>query len=149
MTPAYEITMIKPNLMFINWLRSPSPVEEKDFNMTLMSLLDETKQPIYLLSDLRHGRLMSFEAVRTLSGITHHANFAGSSGYTQNPMSVLFAKQFLMHLTRNRDRNTLFDYPRDAIKALHDLEPGIMDGVYWEEHIHDVPVDAIRWNQTI
>jgi hypothetical protein len=57
-------------------------------------MLDSAPQPLYFLSDLRKGRIVGMRAIAELGKCTQHPKWAGSTAFTQNPISRLFVDSF-------------------------------------------------------
>lgn len=129
----YKIQQLTPELVYIKWYKTPTmnsdaPVQ---FIKALKQVLDEAEAPLYFISDLRLGRLISIHAVNQLSGLTRHENWAGSTAFSQDPLTAVFVDSFLK-MSDVKSQNELFDKFEDAIAFLLALKPDIADGVDWE-----------------
>lgn len=127
---SYAMNRLSPRLVMIVWLRTPLPDEAKDFIQALQTLLDHAESPQYFISDLRHGQIVDVRIIHQLSVLSQHANWAGSTAFSQSLISKLFLGSFRKMVTAT-ERNMTFDRPEDAIAFLEALSPNLTAGVDW------------------
>jgi hypothetical protein len=127
---SYAVNRLSPRLVMVVWLRTPLPHEAKDFIQTLQTLLDKADEPQYFISDLRRGQIVDVRIIHQLSALTKHANWAGSTAFSQSPISKLFLGSFRKMVTAS-DKNMTFDLPEDAIAFLEALSPVLTSAVNW------------------
>jgi len=130
----YTIEQVTPQLVYITWLRNPTDAETQQFLQDLNKILGNATQAQYFISDLRRGRIMSVRAINQLSQFTQHKHWGGSTAFSQNPISKMFAGNF-HRMSRDNEHNSMFDQPEQAIAFLEALQPGLTSGVQWSELI--------------
>lgn len=127
---SYAVSHLNSRLVMIVWTRTPLPNEAKDFIHDLQTLLDKATEPLYFISDLRRGQIVDVRIIHQLSALTKHANWAGSTAFSQSPISKLFLGSFRKMVTAS-DKNMTFDRPEDAIAFLEALSPELTAAVDW------------------
>ena len=133
---AYMIQHIKPNLVYIRWTRNSKTADENLFIHELSNLLDNAEEVIYFISDLRKGRIIGMRAIYKLSQLTQHEKWAGSTAFSENPISRLFTNNFERNVA-NHDANVIYDHPEDAIAYLESLCTGITSNIDWIEILNN------------
>jgi hypothetical protein len=128
---SYTLTHLTPRLVLITWRRTPIADEAKAFIQSLQDILDQASEPLYFISDLRRGRIVDVRIIHQLSQLTEHPHWAGSTAFSQNPISKIFLGSFQRLLTTTSDKNTTFDQPEDAIAFLEHLSPHVGEAVDW------------------
>lgn len=130
----YKIVQLTSELVYIKWLRFAEDaqyVEEQHIITDLRQLLDNTSCPLYVLSDLRGGRITEVTRLKQLAALTHHPNFGGSAAFAKDPLSTIFAGVF-RQLTRNNQQNPeIYELPEEAIGFLESLKPGLTTTIDW------------------
>ncbi|MEO0563704.1 MAG: hypothetical protein AAF125_16480, partial [Chloroflexota bacterium] len=123
--PSYTIQTLKTNLIYIRWTDTPQigSQEESAFITELQSLLDGAPAPLYLLSDLRHGKIRNAKALRQLGELTSHKNMAGSTAFTSDPVTKLMVGVFEQYARQMRRsmQNQTWETPEKAIAYLEQL----------------------------
>ena len=127
----YQFTKLHHTLVYIAWKRSPSTESGKAFIQALKQMLDQATEPLYFISDLRRGQIVDIRIIHQLIGLTQHRNWAGSTAFSQNPISRLFLGSFHKMLPSGLDKNATFDRPEEAIAFLEHLCPGLTASVNW------------------
>jgi len=127
----YHFTTLHQTLIYITWKRTPSTENGKAFIQALQQILDQANAPLYFISDLRHGQIVDIRIIHQLIGLTQHPNWAGSTAFSQNPISRLFLGSFHKMLPAGLDKNATFDRPEEAIAFLEHLCPGLTSSVNW------------------
>lgn len=135
----FEIEQISPKLFYVRWFTAPkvgSPCERNYVNV-LKDVLSQAPQPIYLISDLRRGRISNALVLRELGQLTAHPMLAGSTGFSSDPVTNLMVSVFKQYARRlNRDsRHETWETPEQAIAYLETLEEGISEGLDWQRII--------------
>jgi hypothetical protein len=131
-TIVYEFYWLHTKLLLIMWLRTPPPNIATQFINRLHELLDESPHPVYIISDLRRGRIIDGKILAQLGQLTQHKNWAGSTAFSQNPISNMFANTFQKTLKDGQERNLIFDKPEDAISFLGSLDAEIVSEIDWQ-----------------
>lgn len=139
MEQVYQIFSLKPDVVLIRWLQSPvrDSVDERGFIDALLQKLNEADGAIYFISDLRRGRITGRSALQQLSQLTEHPNWGGSSGFSQDPVSLIYAGVFEKFAEASGERNRVFQQPEEALAFLEFLKPGISDDIDWRSLIVD------------
>ncbi len=75
--------------------------------------------------------LSIFVPSNLLSELTTHRNWAGSTAFSENPLSKLFTMTFRKGIFNDLERNTFFATPEEAISFLEALSPGISACMEW------------------
>lgn len=131
----YEILQLKPNFYLVRWLQSPKigAASETGFLETLRRMLDEAPEPLYLISDLRFGRISNALILRELGKLTQHPKFAGSTAFTKDPVTNLMVAVFKQYAQRvqNGESHETWETPEEAIAYLTRLAPGLTEDVDW------------------
>src|SRR5690606_15537960 len=115
----------------------PNSGVDAQFLAELQKLLDEAPKPQYFISDLRRGRITDMRSIRQLSQLTKHKNWAGSSAFSQDPITGILVQSFRTFSPGQRDANDeIQTTPADALRFLSELKPGITDGIDWDAVIN-------------
>lgn len=128
----YEFRFLTDDLLLITWKQTPPPQIAKTFLADLKQLLDDIQQPVYILSDLRKGRIIDLNTLKNLGKLTQHPNWAGSTAFSENPMSVMFSNIFAKGQHVKSEKNKVFDQLEDALGFLEALQPGVTRDVDWQ-----------------
>ena len=129
----YQIQQLNDHLIFIVWRRTPAKREAEKFIEELKGILEKAANPLYFLSDLRRGRIITVSVLRELGLLSHHPNLAGSAGFTRDPMSQLFAGTYHKMLTSTAEKNLIFDEPDEALAFLETMAQGITEKINWQQ----------------
>lgn len=121
----YTLQRLSARLMFIQWHRTPTSESGNSFVQALQSLLNEAEEVQYFISDLRRGRIIDMAVINRLGNLTRHPRWGGSTAFSANPISQIFAQSFLKLASHPKDLNAIFDKPEDAIQFLESLCPGL------------------------
>ena len=135
----YQIIQLSDELIYIRWYRTPrlNSGVDAQFLADLQKLLDEADTPQYFISDLRRGRITDMRSIRHLSQLTKHKNWAGSSAFSQDPITGILVQSFRTFAPGQRDANDeIQTTPADALKFLDQLKSGITDGIDWDAVIN-------------
>lgn len=134
MKKPYEFVVIKPQLYLIKWIRTPHYREELTFVAELGDLLKNSEIPLYFISDVRNGRLISSQAISQLVALTKHDNWAGSTAFSDNSISNIFVSQFQKSLGSIKDKNSMFNYAEEAVAFIQALAPDLTDDIEWNTY---------------
>ncbi len=129
----YEIHKVKPDLIFIRWHRAPSRQSESQqvFLADLKTLLDQATEPIYFLSDLRHGVITNIETLRRLGELTTHHNWGGGVSYGTKFSTDMYVDTFEGLSLRKTGDHMAYTL-EDALAYLESLKAGLTEGVDWD-----------------
>ncbi|PJF43330.1 MAG: hypothetical protein CUN55_08995 [Phototrophicales bacterium] len=130
--PSYRIQRLKPNLVLIQWLRTP-----KDQSPEIQHWLDELKQivhhatePVYFLSDLRRGRVTDVRALFELGQLSKHKNWAMGVAFSKSITSEVYAQLFARFSPTEKP---IADSLEAALAMLEEQHPGITAGIDWAQ----------------
>jgi hypothetical protein len=136
----YQIIQLSDELIYIRWQRTPkfNSGADAQFLADLQKLLDEATTPQYFISDLRRGRIADMRSIRQLGQLTQHKNWAGSSAFSQDPITSLLVQSFRTFAPGQLATNDEIQAaPADALKFLEQLKPGVTDGIDWNAVINE------------
>ena len=91
-----------------------------------------THETQYFISDLRRGQIVDVCIIHQLGALTRHTNWAGSTAFSQSPISKLFLGSFRKMVTAS-EKNMTFNLPEDAIAFLEVLSPNLTSEVDWPQ----------------
>jgi hypothetical protein len=131
----YSITFLSDELVFIQWLTSPSETSPSNdqFVAELKNCLDSSQQPIYFLSDLRRGRVLRLETARKISHLWSHENFGGGSAFSSDPGKMMVIG-YLEKVARHTDQPyQVYESLQEALFFLEELKPGLTQGIDWQK----------------
>lgn len=132
MATEYEFTALSDELILIKWFRSPSsPKVEQQYLDDLKHLLDTAKKPVYFISDLRLGRIVTIRTINHLGHLTAHANWGGSTAFSRDPITKVFVGTFQRFTGEQKSRNEMFDTPEQALAFMETLKAGLTEGIDW------------------
>ncbi len=136
----YQIIRLSDELIYIRWQRSPrfNSGVEGQFLAELQKLLDEAEKPQYFISDLRRGRISDMRSIKQLGQLTQHKNWAGSSAFSDDPITSMLVHSFRTFSPGQLETNDeIQTVPADAIRFLEQLKPGITESIDWETVIRN------------
>jgi len=128
---SYDTSFLHPQLLFIVWKRNPLLSETKNFLKTIQESLSNTTQPLYFMSDLRHGRIMDIRAISELGKLSEHALWGGGTAFSQSPTTRIFVSNFQQR-SQNKERNLFFNTPEESIHFLTGMIPDIISQIDWQ-----------------
>jgi hypothetical protein len=134
----YQITCVSDKLVFIRWFRDPEETKsENQFIHDLKAILDEVAHPVYILSDLREGRLKNVDVIRRLAVlVAHHPNFAGGTSFSHDLYTPLFVNLYSKFSHQDKTVKEMWSSLHDALNYLESLEPGVTQGIEWESLVY-------------
>ena len=130
----YIIRQLHDELVYIRWFRVPLPngTVENQYLEELKACLDNAEKPTYFISDLRDGSLISMKAIQKLGHLTTHENWAGSTAFTQSPVTGIFVRSFKSFARRSESQNEMQTTLEDALGFLESLKPEITKDIDWD-----------------
>jgi hypothetical protein len=131
----YRFVPLNDRLILIAWSRTPNNTEATQYIRDLTTRLDQAAQPLYFISDMRRGRIIDIHIIRRLSNLSRHANWAGSTAFTQNPISQIFGDTYQKMVAHKVESNLIFDEPAQAIAYLETLCPGLTADINWADYL--------------
>ncbi len=129
---AYRIRNLSQQLILIHWEKTPNDQEREQFVKDVQHLLEAAENKLYVISDLRKGRISDLQTLRRLIEILQHKNYAGGTSFSSDVRTKLiagvFAKLADTQNVRDKDCETL----EEAMGFLESLSPGITKDIDWE-----------------
>ena len=124
----YSIRFLTPKIIFVQWYQTPmnGSLEGLQFIRDLNEIVNEADTVVYILSDLREGRLIDVVQIRQLSKITKNPNYGGSVAFADDYQTSVYAGLFATAAKRTEEVQP------DLAKALAHLEeiaPGVTAGI--------------------
>ncbi len=132
---AYQFHHLSDHLVLIVWERYPSSAEERQFLVEHREQLDNATQPIFYLSDLRRGRIITLSTLRHMSELVKHSKYGGGAAFSRDPISHLMVKSFRSLSHEATSKAAMFENPEDALEFLEGLCQGITVGIEWNVYI--------------
>ncbi|MBZ0297014.1 MAG: hypothetical protein K8L99_30925 [Anaerolineae bacterium] len=129
---AYALTQLSPQLVLIQWRRSPSAGEAYAFIQELEAVLNNAPEPLYFISDLRLGHIDHAVILRSLGQLTKHLNWAGSTAFGGTYQTQLYVNLFTRLSRVIKPEREIWDDPEKAIEYLESLSPGLTRGIDWD-----------------
>lgn len=131
----YKIISLSDELVFIRWYHTPphNSTVGDHFVLEIKHLLEAAQRPLYFISDLRRGRIVSMRVIQNLAKLTEHPLWGGSTAFTGDPVTMMFVRSFKTFSTPSGTRNEIQKTPEEALSFLETLKPGITAGINWQE----------------
>jgi hypothetical protein len=127
----YTLTRLSSQLIYIQWYRTAGTTSGIQLVQDIQKILAEATEVQYFISDLRRGRIIDIPIISRLSELTKHKLWGGSSAFSVNPISKIFAGSFIKYARKGDERDTLYDLPQDAIDFLESLQTGLTTEIDW------------------
>lgn len=133
----YRITRVSNKMVFIRWFGEPENTKSEDqFIHELKAVLDEADNPVYILSDLREGRLKNVEAIRKLADLVeHHPNFSGGTSFSHDIYTPLFVGLYSKFSHQDKTVREIWPSLQEALSYLESLAPGVTQNIDWDRLI--------------
>lgn len=130
---AYTFQKLSNELIYIRWEKTPSDKEREAFLTDMQRTLDEAEGNIYIISDLRKGRISDLQALRQLVQILLRSDkYSGGCSFSSDSktkaIAGVFAKIAGTQNVRDRDCETA----EEALAFLESLKEGITKDIDWE-----------------
>ena len=136
---SYDIQRLSDELVLIKWHKTPAAntgIEER-YLQELKQLLDQSPKPLYFISDLRQGRIINVRTLRALGQLTGHKNWAGSTAFSQNPVTKVLVNSFKSFAAEGDTNDEMQNTPEEALAFLEKLKPGLVRGIAWDNIIQE------------
>jgi hypothetical protein len=131
----YEITELKENFLYVRWSPKETPKSQPQarYIADLRSRFDAAKQPIYVLSDLRFGKITDVHLLQQLGKLTYHPNFGGGTAFTADVSAMLYVGVFLRFAAHTKREDGLHTTLAEALAYIESLKAGLTEGIDWEK----------------
>lgn len=129
----YVIQTLTSELVFIKWYRMPKPGRSpaSEFIAELQTQLDQAKQPLYFLSDLRGGLITDVRVLMQLGKLTQHPQYGGGVAFSHDVLSDIFVGVFTKFAGPAKGDDVLYEQLQQALDDLERRKPGIAQGIDW------------------
>ncbi|MEL6269192.1 MAG: hypothetical protein AAFR22_05220 [Chloroflexota bacterium] len=141
----YSIQQLKKELVYITWDGSPRAADyaiEERFIRDLRTTLDEAAGPVYVLSDLRRGRISNMKTIQRLAELTRHPNYAGSTAFSGNLITNILVGTFSRFSVETQPKDAIWKTPEEVLAYLELLQKGVTQNIDWNALLN--PSDAER-----
>lgn len=135
---AYEFNYISSNLILVTWVRYPTRDEEKQFLKDHTEQLESATEPIYYISDLRLGRIVTMNIVNQMSQLAKHPNYGGSTAFSEDLISKIVVQSFQTFSQEALNKSLMVDTVEEALAFLETLKAGITQGIDWDDYIKPI-----------
>ena len=90
----YSCQYLSQNLILVTWYAYPTEDDECRFLAEHRQQLDAAEEPLYYISDLRQGRVISGDTLEQMSDLTKHPNYGGGTAFSSDPISRIMVSSF-------------------------------------------------------
>src|SRR5690349_8846930 len=92
----YELRQLTDELIFMKWYKTENTFThtESQYIEDVRRLLKDSTNALYLLSDLRQGRIIDVGILQKLGSLTRHVNYSGGSAFSEHVISSMFVEIF-------------------------------------------------------
>ncbi|MBI5958143.1 MAG: hypothetical protein HY866_05380 [Chloroflexi bacterium] len=134
----YQINSVSDQLVYIRWFREPEEERSVEkFLQDLKQVLDNSPHPVYILSDLREGRLKNVGDVRRLAElVSNHPRFASGTSFSQDAYTPVFVDLFSKFAHQTDRASEIWPTLEQALGYLEVLAPGVTQGIDWVEIVN-------------
>ena len=132
---AYQFHYLSEQLILVIWERYPTPREERQFLSEHQKQLQNATNPLYYISDLRRGKILTVSIINEMSKLTKHKNYGGGTAFSTDPISKIMVGSFRKLTREASERTQIFDTPEEALKFLESMEHGITENIDWEAYM--------------
>jgi hypothetical protein len=125
--------LFKADFLLIRWLSASAEgyQPQTDYIGQLRAYLEAAKQPIYCLSDLRHGRITNVRILQQLGKLTYHPMFGGRTAFAGDVGAEVYVGVFSHFASRPKREDTVHSSLEAALAYLEKLKAGITEGIDW------------------
>jgi len=125
--------LLRADFLLIRWLSAPAEgyQPQTDYIGQLRAYLEAAKQPIYFLSDLRHGRITDVRILQQLGKLTYHPMFGGGTAFAGDISAEVYVGVFSHFASRPKRVDTVHASLEAALAHLEKLKVGITEGIDW------------------
>lgn len=128
---AYTCQYLSPNLILVTWHAYPSEDDERRFLSEHRQQLDAAESPLYYISDLRQGRIISADTLEQMSDLAKHPNYGGGTAFSNDPISRIMVSSFRRMSLEATTKTEFFDTIEEALGFLESLKVGITQNIDW------------------
>ncbi len=132
---AYEFHYLSPELVLITWARYPTLGEENQFLQEHTEQLENAEHPLYFISDLRQGRVITLGTINKMSQLAKYPNYGGGTAFSEDPISRIMVKSFRTLSREASEKTAMFDTVEEALVFLESLKPDITKDIDWDTYI--------------
>lgn len=127
----YTCQYLSPNLILVTWHTYPTEDDERHFLSEHRQQLGTAQEPLYYISDLRQGRIITVATLVRMSELTQHPNYGGGTAFSSDPISKIMVSSFRRMSLDATTKTAMFESLEEALGFLESLKAGITDGIDW------------------
>lgn len=130
----YRMQLLKDDLLLIRWQSKPMEgyKPQTEYIAELRNYLDAATQPIYVVSDLRRGKITDVHMLQQLGRLTYHRMYGGGVAFADDISAEVYVGVFSHFAARSKREREVYNSLADALAHLETLKAGISAGVDWE-----------------
>lgn len=130
----YEIHQLRENLLLVRWTPKATPNSQPEANYIadLRSRFDAATQLVYVLSDLRYGKITDVYTLRELGKLTYHPKFGGGAAWATDISTTFYVGVFSRFAAPSKREDGAHARLSDALADLERRQPGLTDGIDWD-----------------
>lgn len=130
----YKMQLLKSDLLLIRWHSEPLEGYRPEANYLgdFRKYLDEATQPIYVLSDLRHGKITDVRILQQLGRLTFHTNYGSGTAFSDDMGAEIYVGVFSRFAARPKREEGVHSSLAEALAYLESLKAGVTEGADWE-----------------
>ena len=129
----YSCQYLSQNLILVTWYAYPTEDDECRFLAEHRQQLDAAEEPLYYISDLRQGRVISGDTLEQMSDLTKHPNYGGGTAFSSDPISRIMVSSFRRMSLEATTKTEFFDTIEEALGFLESLKVGITQNIKWNQ----------------
>lgn len=129
----YKMQLLKADLLLIRWHNEALEgyKSQADYLADLRRYLDAAEQPIYVLSDLRYGKITDVRILQQLGKLTYHPNYGGGTAFSDDISAEIYVGVFSRFASRPKREEGIHANLAEALAYLESLRAGISEEVDW------------------
>ncbi len=136
----YEIRQLTKQLLYIRWVAHAQPNHhpESEYINDLRHRFDTATQPLYIVSDLRYGKITNVRILQQLGKLTFHPNFGGGTAFTENFTTTIYVSIFARFSAESKREDDVYSSLSEALAHLESLKAGVTEGVDWDMFVQNL-----------
>jgi hypothetical protein len=125
--------LLKADLLVIRWLSAPAEgyQPQAEYIAQFRAYLEAATQPIYILSDLRYGKITNVRILQQLGKLTYHPMFGGGTAFAGDISAEVYVGVFSHFASRPKREDVVHANLEAALAYLETLKAGVTEGIDW------------------
>ncbi len=130
----YKMQLLKEDLLLIRWQAEALEgyKAQTDYLTDFRAYLDAATQPIYVISDLRYGKITDVRILQQLGRLTYHPNYGAGVAFSDDIGAEIYVGVFSRFAARPKREENVHSSLSKALAYLETFKAGISEGVDWE-----------------